>query len=344
MPYVSVIIPAYNAAPFIIDAYRSVVGQTINDWEVIFVNDASEDDTLSTVRSLEAADKRVKVVDLLVNSGPASARNAALTIAEGDWVALLDADDRYSPDRLEVLIRAGEKSTADIVFDNQFVVDPISRRTAFLAFDFDREDITTLDFSEFLRNNQSNTFFDFGYLKPVIRRSWLAAHNVRYPETLRHGEDLILLFECYARGANVILLSKPYYYYYLQYSQSSRTKSPTTRTEVQYGPLLAAIEGFLDQYHAQLSPLERRLVVSICEATREAMILLELKDCLSENDIGGLARSLGHPIRLLRGIYFAKRKSFLLRRQIKKYPRTANPWLRETDGNSGGETDVTPRR
>ena len=62
MPYVSVIIPAYNAAQFIADAYRSVVDQTIDDWEIIFVNDGSQDATLSTIRSLAANEPRVKVI------------------------------------------------------------------------------------------------------------------------------------------------------------------------------------------------------------------------------------------------------------------------------------------
>lgn len=138
MSYVSIIIPAYNAADFIANAYRSVVDQTIDDWEVIFVNDGSEDRTLSTVRSLAADEPRVKVIDLPSNSGPAHARNAAIAIANGDWIAMLDADDWYGRDRLAALTQAAERVGADVVLDNQFVVDPISRRVSFLAFESQR--------------------------------------------------------------------------------------------------------------------------------------------------------------------------------------------------------------
>jgi succinoglycan biosynthesis protein ExoO len=320
MPYVSVVIPAYNAADFIIDAYRSIVDQTIDDWEIIFVNDGSQDNTLSILRSIAAADKRVNIVDLASNSGPACARNAALTIAEGDWIAMLDADDRYSRDRLEVLTSAGERSRADIVLDNQFVIDPVSRGAAFLAFEPKKDDITTLDFTEFLRNNQSNTFFDFGYLQPIIRRRWLTVNNIKYSEKLRLGEDLMLLFECYARRASVILLSKPYYHYYFQYSQSG-TKSPTTRTEMGSEPLLAEIEQFLKRYHSELSPLERGLVASGCEATREAMMVAALRADMKNFGISGLICSLWHPVRLFRGIYFAKKRRFLQRRRLRTFPR-----------------------
>ena len=317
MPYVSVVIPAYNAAAFITDAYRSVVDQTIDDWEVIFVNDGSQDKTLVIVRSLAATDKRIKVVDLESNSGPACARNAAFAIAEGDWIAVLDADDRYSRDRLEVLTRAAERTGADIVLDNQFVVDPISRHTAFLAFERKKDDVTILEFTEFLRNIQSDTFFDFGYLQPIIRRRWLVANDVKYPETLHLGEDLMLLFECYARRANVILLSKPYYYYYSQYSRSSRKKSPTSRTEASCKPLLAEMEQFLKKYHSRLSPLEKRLVASGCEAIREAMTVAAFRASLKSFDVVELICNLCRPVRLFRGIYFANRRSFLQRRALK---------------------------
>jgi succinoglycan biosynthesis protein ExoO len=321
MPYASVIIPAYNAAGFITDAYRSVIRQTIEDWEIIFVDDGSQDDTLAIVRSLAAADKRIKIVEFTVNSGPAAARNAALAIAEGKWIAPLDADDQYSPDRLEVLIRAGERAGADIVLDNQFVVDPSSRHTAFLAFEPPKNDVTVLQFSDFLRNIQSNTFFDFGYLQPVISRRWLKGNNIKYSETLRLGEDLMFMFDCYASRANVILLSEPYYHYYFQYSQSKRTTSATSRTEVRYEPLLAAAELFLEKHYSTLSPMERCLIVAGCESLRETMIVVALRICLKEFYITGVIRTLWHPIRLLRGIYFAKRRSLLQRRRLKAFSR-----------------------
>lgn len=318
MPYVSVIVPAYNAADFIVDAYRSIVDQTITDWELIFVNDGSQDDTLSVVQSLATVDKRIKIVDFALNLGPAYARNAALAIAEGDWIAILDADDRYSRDRLEVLTRAAERSGADIVLDNQFVVDPISGRTMFLAFKAKNDDLTKLEFSDFLGNIRSNTFLDFGYLKPIIKRHWLTTNNIKYLEKLRLGEDLMLLFECYACRAKVILVSRPYYYYCLYYSYSSRTLSPATRTQVRYEPLLAATEAFLDKHHSKLSRLEGRLVASRCETLREFIMVSALKACLKNSDVVGAIGTLRHPIRLVRSVYFAKRRRFLVQAACKK--------------------------
>jgi succinoglycan biosynthesis protein ExoO len=312
MPHVSVIMPAYNAAQFIGYAYRSLADQTLTDWELIVVNDGSQDDTLAVTSSLASADPRIKIVDLPVNSGPAHARNLALAIAQGDWIALLDADDTYSRDRLEVLIGAGERNGADIVLDNLSVIDPISKHVAFLAFEPPKDDVTPLQFSDFLRNTQSNTFFDFGYLKPIVRRGWLMVNGLEYQEQLRLGEDLMFLFECYACHAKVVLVSKPYYHYTFQYSHITRTKSPTTRTTATCEPLLSATERFLERRRSEQTPLENRLLASAIEALRETLVAAALRDCLRRRDIIGIVSGLRHPIRLFRGVYYAKRRNFLI--------------------------------
>jgi succinoglycan biosynthesis protein ExoO len=319
MPYVSVIIPAFNAADFIIEAYRSVVDQTIDHWEIIFVNDGSQDETLSTIRSIADIDPRVKLIDLPSNIGPAGARNAAIEVASGRWIAMLDADDHYSGERLEVLTGIAEKVRADIVLDNQFIVDPISRQVIFTAFDSDHAEAQLLDFSDFLRNTQADTVFDFGYLKPILNREWLIANQIRYQEQLRLGEDSMLLFECYARGGRVALVPKPYYYYNFQYSHISQTQSPTTRTEASCEPLLAAEERFLEKYKLRQSCVENRLIASACEALRGTISASAFRECLRHWDIIGLIRYLVHPIRLLRGIYFDKRRGALLRQRARQY-------------------------
>jgi succinoglycan biosynthesis protein ExoO len=317
MAYVSVIIPAYNAADFISDAFRSLIGQSMANWEAIFVDDDSQDGTLDSIKLFAAADKRVKIISLSSNSGPAHARNAALEMAGGEWIAVLDADDSYSPKRLERLTGIGETTQADIVLDNQCVIDPISRRLAFLAFKPFEAEFASLNFLEFLRNVQSSSLFDFGYLKPIIRRRWLTTHDIRYQEQLRLGEDLMLLLECYAAGAKVILASKAYYYYTLQYSHLHRTQSPTTRSEAGCEALLAAAERFFEIHRAKQTDLERRLLTSACEYLRETLIMDTFRKYVKDFDVLGLCRCLLHPIRIVRGIYFATRRKVLLTRQAR---------------------------
>ena len=97
MPKVSVIIPAYNAADFIRETIESVLAQTYRDLEVIVVNDGSTDGTMARLR--EFGD-RIRVHEQL-NGGVARARNAGVNLARGTWIAFLDADDLWMPQKLE---------------------------------------------------------------------------------------------------------------------------------------------------------------------------------------------------------------------------------------------------
>ncbi|MBE6481220.1 MAG: glycosyltransferase family 2 protein [Actinomyces ruminicola] len=98
---VSVIMPAFNAAGYIADAVRSVQEQTYTSWELLIVDDCSTDDTFQRAKSLAAADARVRCIRLSRNSGAAVSRNRAMEIAQGQYMAFLDADDLWLPDKLE---------------------------------------------------------------------------------------------------------------------------------------------------------------------------------------------------------------------------------------------------
>jgi glycosyltransferase involved in cell wall biosynthesis len=97
MPTVSVIIPAYNAEAFIADTVRSALDQTYRDLEVIVVDDGSTD---ATVARLAGFGDRIRVHQR-ANAGVATARNTGVGLAQGDWVAFLDADDLWLPHKLE---------------------------------------------------------------------------------------------------------------------------------------------------------------------------------------------------------------------------------------------------
>lgn len=100
-PLVSVITPSYNAEKFIQETINSVIGQTLTDWEMIIVDDCSSDGTRSILQKNAATDPRIKVIFLEENSGAAVARNTALNNAKGDFLAFLDSDDLWKPEKLE---------------------------------------------------------------------------------------------------------------------------------------------------------------------------------------------------------------------------------------------------
>jgi len=98
---VSIITPAYNAASVIRATIDSVQAQTHSNWEMLIAEDCGPDDTRNIVRALSRGDSRIKLIEMHQNGGPAMARNRALARAKGRWIAFLDSDDLWLPNKLE---------------------------------------------------------------------------------------------------------------------------------------------------------------------------------------------------------------------------------------------------
>ena len=93
--------PSYNCGPFVEQTIRSVQAQTYQDWEIIFIDDCSTDDTIKRVSELGEKDPRIRLFQNDVNRGAAVSRNRALREAKGRWIAFLDSDDLWEPEKLE---------------------------------------------------------------------------------------------------------------------------------------------------------------------------------------------------------------------------------------------------
>ena len=96
-PLISVVMPLYNCESYVGDSILSVINQTFTNWELIICDDCSTDNSYSIAQSFSIIDARIKVIKNDVNSGTAVARNNALNIAKGQFIAFLDSDDLYDP-------------------------------------------------------------------------------------------------------------------------------------------------------------------------------------------------------------------------------------------------------
>ena len=103
VPIISVTIPTYNAESTILETVESFQNQTFSDWELIVINDGSKDKTLELLQSIE--DERIKIFSY-ENAGLAAARNRGIYHATGEFIAFLDADDMWTPDKLELQLAA----------------------------------------------------------------------------------------------------------------------------------------------------------------------------------------------------------------------------------------------
>src|SRR5512138_1536925 len=113
---ISVIIPVYNALPFLTDAIDSVLAQTHSDLELIVVDDVSTDGSLAVAESYIGRDARVRVIRQSTNGGSSATRNRGAEEAKGDWLAFLDNDDISHPRRLELQLQAADEDPSVLLW------------------------------------------------------------------------------------------------------------------------------------------------------------------------------------------------------------------------------------
>ena len=188
----SVIIPVHNAASFVVDAINSCLVQTRDDIEVIVVDDGSSDGSWDVIRACAQRDSRVKPQRRAASGGPGAARNTGMQQAKGSWLAVLDADDLFLPNRLNRIIKYAESVGADMVADNLLKRDFASGRdlgtllpaAAMVSW-------KPLSVEDLVRGDMPDLPSDakLGFLQPVFRRNFLAAQGIRYAEDIRVGES-----------------------------------------------------------------------------------------------------------------------------------------------------------
>ena len=124
---ISIIMAAYNAEKTIEQAINSVLNQTYPDFELLVVNDCSNDRTVELVENIEAKDSRVRLISNAKNSGVSYTRKHGLEEAKGSWIAILDSDDAWAPEKLEKQIDLQKRMNADLLFTGSAFMDSDGR-------------------------------------------------------------------------------------------------------------------------------------------------------------------------------------------------------------------------
>jgi succinoglycan biosynthesis protein ExoO len=225
-PRVSVVIPVYNGEPTLERAVGSVLTQTLGSVELLIIDDGSRDRSLELARRLAADDARARVIPLPENRGKAHAMNRGISEAAGNWIAMLDADDWYEPERLATLVAAAEGSGVAMAADNQRFHDAGAGAfvgTAFSEALGDRE----LNRATFAIGSDPYASFNYGMLKPIIRTDFVRGAGLAYRENVRLSEDFLYLVEFFATGARGVLLGRPMYNWTQPFGTLSREWTTT---------------------------------------------------------------------------------------------------------------------
>ncbi len=230
---ISVIITTYKVPSYIARAVNSALTQTGVSVEVIIVDDCSPDTTWDVIQTL--TDPRITAIRMEQNGGPSAARNRAIAAAKGRWLAVLDGDDLFLEGRLARMLALGEAKQADIIVDNllcQLELDgedfPMFTAEQLAA-------MPTITAEAFIAGN--NNFIDggygLGYMKPLFRADFLRAHNLSYRESIRIGEDYVLMLEALASGAKCVVDANVGYGYTVRAGSISHRLTPADVTRIQ---------------------------------------------------------------------------------------------------------------
>ena len=138
-PLVSIIMASYNADKTISAAIKSVIAQTYTNWELLVVNDCSTDNTLVVSETFD--DPRIRIINNVNNLGVSETRAEGLAEARGDWIAILDSDDKWRPEKLQKQIDLIRKTNAELVYtgsgfmnENGIIRDWVLHVPPFLTF------------------------------------------------------------------------------------------------------------------------------------------------------------------------------------------------------------------
>lgn len=220
-PRVTVAIPVYNSAATLERCIRSASAQTLRDIEILVADDGSTDDSAAVAEALAQEDPRIVVLRMPQNGGKPRAMNTMVAAAKGEWVAVLDADDAFHPERLERLLAAAEASGVDMAADNLFYLDAGIGQVVRTGFDPNTPP-QVIGTADLLRTASTFASFDYGILKPVMRRSFLMQHGLTYFEQTRLAEDFYYLLGYFVAGGRACLLGEPLYYWTLPFGTVSR--------------------------------------------------------------------------------------------------------------------------
>ena len=200
---ISVIIPVYNKQNYISETLESIENQTLNNIEVICIDDGSTDNSLDIIENFINSSFKLEILKQN-NLGPGIARNNALEVAKGEYVSFLDADDLYEdPQSLEKMYNLAKSSNADMVSANLNRGDAKERRyKSYYTKFYEKQTVINPDDYE----------VPFYFYKNIFKNSFLQENEIKFPN-LEMGEDPVFLAEILSKLDEIPCLPLDFYYY-----------------------------------------------------------------------------------------------------------------------------------
>lgn len=263
---ISVIMPVYNAEQYINGAVEMIQSQSLQNWELIFVDDASVDSTSDLIRKIQTSEPRILYAANKKNMGPSFSRNRAIAMATGEWIAIVDADDFINEERLEKMIGWGDKFDLEMVGDNQVWVD--AGNGDFLRNLFNDNFIASpyelITINKYLDSvSKIQPRYTYGMVQPIIKRDFLAVNNIKYNVKIRFGEDTVLHFDCLMHGAKFGVFQEALYTCRKRNKKSAKHTKITVKNQRIINKHFWKSVSERKEYHLLLKVIQRELAMQI---------------------------------------------------------------------------------
>ncbi|MBO4395062.1 MAG: glycosyltransferase [Eubacterium sp.] len=244
---VSVVIPMYNAKQYIFHCIEGLKKQTLQDLEIIVVDDCSTDGSYDLCAEKYAGDERVKILRQPQNGGPGAARNAGIQSATGEYITFVDCDDAVTTDAFSAMVRVAEEYDADVVhvggalipFAKELPDDLLSLNAEQrIRFILDGEDLVddASDGAEKVRvlsgdicqrmDEWLRHFHHWNIWSKLYRREFLLEHRIGFVD-LSLAEDQNFAFHCLLHAKNYVKMPGFFYLYRIAAESLSRGKKNT---------------------------------------------------------------------------------------------------------------------
>ncbi|MBD5415809.1 MAG: glycosyltransferase family 2 protein [Bacteroides sp.] len=220
---VSVVVPVYNVSAYLDACVRSIIEQNYANFELILVNDGSQDNSLAICRRWEAEDRRIRVIDK-ANGGVSSARNAGIDCATGEWITFIDSDDWVKPDYISFLIESVECAPE--------TVDWVTSGLTYYYADEKRE-VEAPEAVGLVSSHTADGLLIIAAQKLVTspvgklyRRNIMCDNRLRFNPELSYGEDRDFNLHYLSYCANCLITDYNGYCYRKDISTSLSTRKP----------------------------------------------------------------------------------------------------------------------
>ena len=221
MSCVSLIIPVYNAASYIEACLASLIAQTMDDIELLLVDDHGSDNSIQLARAYvedHPTSKHIRFLSTSSNMGPGAARNVGIRAAQGEYIGFVDSDDVVSPNFCELLYTAAKKHSADLAYCQAQLVKPgeviAMNNPVIESGTFDGEK------RRYFLTHYTTLFVSFLY-----RRSLLGEYGIDFPDT-RSAEDSYFLTCSLLATQRIACVDMPLYQYLIHEESLSEVRNP----------------------------------------------------------------------------------------------------------------------